>query len=135
MALLSPYIPARTQACESLTAFCVVPNRKAPNGGVPNGRVMVLHGMGLLKRSDPHNGRFEAWIHALEKTLDGRGKMGSAVGASDDLKMTGMVGAGDSQITNYMVKYRNEMYYIYLFESAIQVIRRFTNTISYSLSV
>lgn len=63
---------------------------------------MVLHGMELLKQYGPQFGRFDAWMLALEKTLDGRGKMGSAVGASQDLKMTGMVGAGDSQITQYM---------------------------------
>lgn len=63
---------------------------------------MVLHGMELLKKYGPNYGRFDAWMHALEKTLDGRGKLGSAVGASHDLKMTGMVGAGDSQITQYM---------------------------------
>lgn len=58
--------------------------------------------MELLKQYGTHFGRFDAWMQALEKTLDGRGKMGSAVGASQDLKMTGMVGAGDSQITQYM---------------------------------
>lgn len=63
---------------------------------------MVLHGMELLKQYGPNFGRFNAWMQALEKTLDGRGKMGSAVGASHDLKATGMVGAGDSQITQYM---------------------------------
>lgn len=63
---------------------------------------MVLHGMELLKQYGPNYGRFDAWMNALEKTLDGRGKMGSAVGASHDLKVTGMVGAGDSQITQYM---------------------------------
>ncbi|KAG1089157.1 hypothetical protein G6F42_020055 [Rhizopus arrhizus] len=92
ISLISPFIPARTQACESLTAFCFL----------PNGRSMVLHGMELLKQYGPEFSRFDAWIQALEKTLDGRGKMGSAVGASNDLKMTGMVGAGDSQITQYM---------------------------------
>lgn len=93
VSLLSPYIPSRTQACESLTAFCFL----------PNGRSMVLHGMELLKQFGKNFGRFDAWLQALEKTLDGRGKMGSAVGASEDLKATGMVGAGDSQITQYMV--------------------------------
>lgn len=67
---------------------------------------MVLRGMELLKRYGPNHLRFDAWMQALEKTLDGRGKMGSAVGASEDLKQTGMVGAaGDSQITQYMVKF------------------------------
>jgi hypothetical protein len=58
--------------------------------------------MNLLKQAGDNN-RFDAWLQVLEKTLDGRGKMGSAVGASNDLKKTGMVGAGDSQITQYMV--------------------------------
>jgi hypothetical protein len=64
---------------------------------------MVLRGMELLKKYGPNFSRFDAWMQALERTLDGRGKMGSAVGASEDLKLTGMVGAGDSQITQYMV--------------------------------
>lgn len=102
ISLISPYIPARTQACESLTAFCFL----------PNGRAMVLRGLELLKKYGPNYGRFDAWMQALEKTLDGRGKMGSAVGASEDLKQTGMVGAGDSQITQYMVKlYKHSQIY------------------------
>lgn len=71
---------------------------------MPNGRAMVLRGLELLKQFGPNFNRFDGWMQALEKTLDGRGKMGSAVGASEDLKATGMVGAGDSQITQYMVK-------------------------------
>jgi hypothetical protein len=66
---------------------------------------MVLKGMDLLKNFGKGYGRFDAWLKALEKTLDGRGKMGSAVGASSDLKSTGMVGSGDSRITQYMVKF------------------------------
>ncbi|KAI8972343.1 hypothetical protein BDB01DRAFT_810325 [Pilobolus umbonatus] len=90
MSLVSPYIPSRTQACESLTAFCVL----------PMGHSMVLHGMELLKKNGKN--RFHLWLETIEKTLNGRGKMGSAVGASNDLKKTGMVGAGDTQITTYM---------------------------------
>lgn len=59
---------------------------------------MVLGGLELLKQFGPQFTRFGAWMQAIEKTLDGRGKIGSAVGASHDLKST-----GDSQIIQYMV--------------------------------
>jgi len=43
--------------------------------------------------------RFEQWLRIVEQTLEGRGKMGSLVGASEELKSSGS--AGESQLVDY----------------------------------
>ncbi len=43
--------------------------------------------------------RFEQWLRVVEQTLEGRGKMGSMVGASDELKSSGA--GGESQLVDY----------------------------------
>lgn len=52
----------------------------------PNGHRLVLKGFDELKNVNNDHGRFDAWFRILEQTLDGRGKMGSLVGASDEVK-------------------------------------------------
>lgn len=51
--------------------------------------------------SEPVNGlkRFEQWLKIVEQTLDGRGKLGSMVGASEELKSSG--GNGENQLVDY----------------------------------
>lgn len=52
--------------------------------------------------SQPGSGglkRFEQWLRIVEQTMEGRGKMGSLVGASDEFKSTGS--AGESQLVDY----------------------------------
>lgn len=52
--------------------------------------------------SQPGSGglkRFEQWLRIVEQTMEGRGKMGSLVGASDELKSTGS--GGESQLVDY----------------------------------
>ncbi|CCH45782.1 hypothetical protein BN7_5368 [Wickerhamomyces ciferrii] len=43
--------------------------------------------------------RFEQWLRVVEQTLEGRGKMGSMVGASEELKSSGAT--GESQLVDY----------------------------------
>lgn len=50
------------------------------------GHSYVLKGLDNLMTVKGDHGRFDAWFTILEATLDGRGKMGSLVGASDDIK-------------------------------------------------
>lgn len=50
------------------------------------GHSYVLKGLDNLMNVKGDHGRFDAWFTILEATLDGRGKMGSLVGASDDIK-------------------------------------------------
>lgn len=50
------------------------------------GHSYVLKGLDNLMNVKGDHGRFDAWFTILEATLDGRGKMGSLVGASDEIK-------------------------------------------------
>lgn len=50
------------------------------------GHNYVLRGLDNLMNVRGDHGRFDAWFTILETTLDGRGKMGSLVGASDEIK-------------------------------------------------
>ncbi|ORZ09817.1 formin homology 2 domain-domain-containing protein [Absidia repens] len=79
--LLSPYMPTRRLACDTLTFICYCEQ--------PVGHSMVLHGMDALKENGDHHSRF------------GRGKMGSMVGASHDMRQMGMSGNLEIQITEY----------------------------------
>ncbi|GMM36158.1 formin [Saccharomycopsis crataegensis] len=44
---------------------------------------------------------FEEWFHAVSETLDGRGKMGSLVGASEEFKANGQ--SGETQLSEYVL--------------------------------
>lgn len=48
-------------------------------------------------------GRFDAWLKLLDATLDGRGRMGSLVGASEDVRRLGLQGAPDNHLADYAV--------------------------------
>ncbi|KAI8336356.1 hypothetical protein BC941DRAFT_428994 [Chlamydoabsidia padenii] len=89
--LLSPYMPARRLACDTLTFICYCEQ--------PVGHSMVLHGMDSLKENG--NSRFGAWLSEFQKMLQGRGKMGSIVGASHDIRQMGMSGNLEMQVTEY----------------------------------
>lgn len=65
---------------------------------------MVLHGMDSLKKENgDHHSRFGAWLTEFQKMLQGRGKMGSMVGASHDMRQMGMSGNLEMQVTEYAV--------------------------------
>ncbi|CAO3596021.1 unnamed protein product [Absidia cylindrospora] len=91
--LLSPYMPTRRLACDTLTFICYCEQ--------PVGHSMVLHGMDALKENGDHHSRFGAWLNDFQKMLQGRGKMGSMVGASHDMRQMGMSGNLEIQITEY----------------------------------
>ena len=65
---------------------------------------MVLKSMELLKEYGSGYGRFDPWLNSLERALDGRGKMGSMVGASKDLRFAGMAGNPDTHLMEYAVR-------------------------------
>ncbi|KAH9844691.1 cytokinesis protein, partial [Teratosphaeria destructans] len=54
------------------------------------GHLKVLAAMDYLKAQQAENGRFDAWMRMVEVTIDGRGKMGSLVGASDEVRSGGI---------------------------------------------
>ena len=54
------------------------------------GHTNVIQAMDHLKHAQGENGRFDAWMRIVEVTVDGRGKMGSMVGASDEVRSGGI---------------------------------------------
>ncbi|KAK4699038.1 V-type H+-transporting ATPase subunit D, partial [Phenoliferia sp. Uapishka_3] len=73
--LASPEIPTRKHVAELLAFFV---SRDPQKGGN-----LVLKGIEDLSKSKGMPGRFDVWFQYWEAAIDGRGKMGSAVGASD----------------------------------------------------
>ncbi|KAI2629068.1 putative cytokinesis protein sepA [Hypomontagnella submonticulosa] len=54
------------------------------------GHLKVIQAMDVVKSQQNENGRFDAWMRLVEVTVDGRGKMGSLVGASDEVRSGGI---------------------------------------------
>ena len=73
--LASPQLPARRQAAEFLVFLL---NREKPRG-----LTLVMKGLADLQRAHGAMNPFEVWFRFFENAIDGRGKMGSVVGASD----------------------------------------------------
>ncbi|TQV91017.1 cytokinesis protein sepA [Cordyceps javanica] len=82
--LVSPRLTTRKLVSEILTFLCTW----GDNG---EGHYKVIQALDEVKAQSGANGRFDDWMRLVEATVDGRGKMGSMVGASDDIR-TGGVG-------------------------------------------
>lgn len=80
--LTSPRLNTRKLVSELLTFLC--------HWADGQGHVKVLQALDHLKAQQNENGRFDAWMRIVEVTIDGRGKMGSLVGASDEVRSGGI---------------------------------------------
>jgi len=80
--LTSPRLQTRKLVSEVLTYLCHCTESE--------GHVKVLQAMDYVKGMVGENGRFDAWMRLCEVTVDGRGKMGSLVGASDEVRGGGV---------------------------------------------
>ncbi|KAI5245701.1 FH2-domain-containing protein [Aureobasidium subglaciale] len=80
--LISPRLNTRKLVSEVLTFLC--------HWAEGRGHQKVLQALDSLKSSQGENGRFDAWMRIVEVTVDGRGKMGSLVGASDEVRSGGI---------------------------------------------
>ncbi|KAF2717956.1 FH2-domain-containing protein [Polychaeton citri CBS 116435] len=80
--LISPRLNTRRLVSEVLTFLC--------HWGEGAGHLKVLQALDHLKSQQGENGRFDAWMRTVEVTVDGRGKMGSLVGASDEVRSGGI---------------------------------------------
>ncbi|KAL6702874.1 hypothetical protein ACN47E_000836 [Coniothyrium glycines] len=58
--------------------------------GEGSGHEKVLQALDNLKAQYGESSRFDAWMRIVEVTVDGRGKMGSLVGASDEVRSGGI---------------------------------------------
>lgn len=50
---------------------------------------LVITALENVSTANDGHGYYDYWFRSLEQTLSGRGKMGSLVGASDEVKTTG----------------------------------------------
>jgi len=80
--LISPRLTTRKLVSEVLTFLC--------HWAEGEGHRKVLQAMDLVKAQQGENGRFDAWMRIVEVTVDGRGKMGSLVGASEEVRSGGI---------------------------------------------
>ncbi|KAL8690733.1 MAG: hypothetical protein Q9224_004336, partial [Gallowayella concinna] len=80
--LVSPRLTTRKLVSEVLTFLC--------HWAEGEGHLKVLQAMDHVKNLQGENGRFDAWMRIVEVTIDGRGKMGSLVGASEEVRSGGI---------------------------------------------
>ena len=80
--LVSPRLTTRKLVSEVLTFLC--------HWADGEGHLKVLQAMDHVKTQQGENGRFDAWMRIVEVTVDGRGKMGSLVGASEEVRSGGI---------------------------------------------
>jgi cytokinesis protein len=90
--LSSPSIQARKLVLDMLTFLCYYSDALA----LP----LVLSALDSLSQANNESGRFDYWFKSLDFTLSGRGKMGSLVGASDEIRKNQGV---DSSLNDYAV--------------------------------
>jgi hypothetical protein len=69
---------------------------------VPHGHALVIRAMDKLKTVRQSKHRFGPWMAVLEQTIEGRGRMGSMVGASDEYRRLG----SDRELLEYVVSKR-----------------------------
>lgn len=100
--LVSPSILSRKVAAEILVFFCHFNENEPERVGLG----LVLNAFDQLELKlnstipDMANkvGKFDVWLKQLEQTIDGRGRMGSTVGVSQELR-----GTEDGAIMDYCV--------------------------------
>lgn len=80
--LSSPRLNTRKLVSEVLTFLC--------HWADGQGHQKVLQSMDKVKNDHNETGRFDAWMRIVEVTIDGRGKMGSLVGASEEYRSGGI---------------------------------------------
>ena len=80
--LLSPRLNTRKLVSEVLTFLC--------HWAEGTGHKKVIEAMDHAKNLQNEAGRFDAWMRIVEVTIDGRGKMGSLVGASEEYRSGGI---------------------------------------------
>ncbi|KAJ6145155.1 hypothetical protein N7470_009050 [Penicillium chermesinum] len=80
--LSSPRLNTRKLISEVLTFLC--------HWAEGEGHQKVLQAMDKVKHDHNETGRFDAWMRIVEVTIDGRGKLGSLVGASEEYRSGGI---------------------------------------------
>lgn len=92
--LTSPHWQTRKLVCELLVFLCYYS---------PEGHQHVIRGFELLQQRNKDLNLFDAWLSSVDRTVDGRGRMGSLVGANNDLKRMGVYNTPDNHLMEYAV--------------------------------
>lgn len=71
----------------------------------PKGHALVVQGMDKLREIQNNYSRFDPWLKTLSAVLDGRGRMGTIVGASTDVKQIASKGNSDIPMIEHAVNY------------------------------
>lgn len=87
--LISPRLTTRRLVSDVLTFLCHWKSSD-PSRDSEDGHLKVIQAMDQVQAHQNENGRFDAWMRLVEVTVDGRGKMGSLVGASDEVRSGGV---------------------------------------------
>jgi cytokinesis protein len=90
--ITSPLLQTRKLVVEVLTFLCYCE--------FPTGHKLVLEGLDQVMEYWRESARFDAWMRILENTIDGRGRFGTTVMMSEELKKSG---TQDSQLIEYVV--------------------------------
>jgi len=90
--LSTVHIPSRRFVAEILTFLCYYNHSIAHE--------TVLKALDALSAANNQTGRYDYWFNSLLTTLSGRGKMGSLVGASQDIRKHG---GSEATLTEYAV--------------------------------
>lgn len=90
--LNSPYLPTRKIILEILIYLAVFRNGEA------HPQVLAALETLSIANNDTH-GSFDYWFRSMEQSLSGRGKMGSLVGASEEVRKAG----ADGSLNEYAV--------------------------------
>ena len=117
--LSSVHIPSRKLVLEILTYLCYFLESAALED--------VLASLDALSQANDHPGRYDYWFKSLAATLNGCGKMGSLVGASDEVRHN--VGPMESNLNDYAVSRP-----AYLSMHGFPLILHYSKSISYSWS-
>ncbi|KAJ1329582.1 cytokinesis protein [Microdochium nivale] len=87
--LISPRLTTRRLVSDVLTFLCHWKSSD-PSKDIEDGHLKVIQAMDQVRAHQNENGRFDAWMRLVEVTVDGRGKMGSLVGASEEVRSGGV---------------------------------------------
>lgn len=96
----TPHLPSRRLVAEILTFLCYYSNGVAHES--------VLKALDALSAANNETGRYDFWFSTLKTTLEGRGKMGSLVGASIDIRKHG---GQETALTDYAVSLSVSSFY------------------------
>lgn len=84
--ILSTRLQTRRMVIEILTFLCYY---RLPERVHKTGHSRILDAFDVLKTNVGEQGKFDAWLRSFESSLDGRGRLGSMVGANAELRSVG----------------------------------------------